>query len=104
MKAEKGDWVRIHSILLRPEQRASQVPDDTKKVPLEMWGKGFLQNESATAGDTVEIETILGRKLSGELIEVNPQFAHGWGECIPEILRIGLQLKSILAEEGAEDE
>ena len=104
MKAVKGDWVRIHSILLKPEQRASQVPEDTKMVPLEMWGKGFLKNATASVGESVEVETIIGRSLKGELVEINPQFEHGWGHCIPEILQIGLQVKSILARAEAEYE
>ncbi len=45
MKAKKGDWVKIHSIVLQPEERAPQVPEDTKKVPLETWVKGFLLDD-----------------------------------------------------------
>ena len=99
MNAEKGDWVRIHKILLTSAQRAPQVPEDTKKVPLEMWDKGFLLADFAKIGDEVEIETIIGRKISGEIIEINPQFDHGWGSCIPEILHIGRQVKGLLAKE-----
>ena len=40
--AHKGDWVRVHSVVLTKELRAPQVPDDTGKVPLEMWVKGRL--------------------------------------------------------------
>ena len=36
---KKGTWVLIHRNILEPEERAPQVPDDTKKVPLEMWIK-----------------------------------------------------------------
>ncbi len=39
--AKKGDWVQIHQIVLKPEERAPQVPEDTKKVPLEFWVKGY---------------------------------------------------------------
>ena len=99
MNAEKGDWVRIHKILLTSAQRAPQVPEDTKKVPLEMWDKGFLLADFAKIGDEVEIETIIGRKISGEIIEINPQFDHGWGSCIPEILHIGRQVKRLLVKE-----
>ena len=99
MNAKKGDWVRIHKILLTSKQRAPQIPEDTKIVPLEMWDKGFLINDNATIGDLVEIETIIGRSTSGQMIEINPQFNHGWGICIPEILQIGRQVKSILAGE-----
>ena len=54
--AKKGDWVLTHSIVLTPEQRAAQVPEDTHRVPLEMWIKGRL-TEDAEIGDTVEIVT-----------------------------------------------
>lgn len=98
MKAIKGDWVRIHKILLTPGERASQLPDDTKRVPLEMWEKGFLLNDQANVGNEVEIETIIGRKVTGTLLEKNPQYKHSWGSCIPEILHIGRQVKQILQE------
>ena len=35
--AKKGDWVLTHTIVLTPAERAPQVPEDTHKVPLEMW-------------------------------------------------------------------
>lgn len=103
MDAKRGDWVRIHKTMLSPAERAPQVPGDTKEVPLEMWDKGFLLNEEASCGDTVEVETIIGRRVSGELLERNPQFDHAWGRCIPEILHIGRRLRSILDGEESHD-
>lgn len=100
MNAKKGDWVRIHKVILTSEERAPQVPDDTKDVPLEMWDKGFLLDEYAAVGDEVEVETIIGRRLRGKMIEINPQYDHGWGDCVPEILHIGRQVKAILQEEA----
>ncbi|MDA3957862.1 2-amino-4-oxopentanoate thiolase subunit OrtA [Oceanispirochaeta sp.] len=104
MQSVKGDWVRIHKILLSPPERASQNPEDTKKVPLEMWDKGFLLLETAETGEEVEIETIIGRRMTGTLIEINPQYSHGWGHCIPEILQIGRQIRQILSAEEAPEE
>lgn len=100
MQAVKGDWVRIHKIILKKDQRAPQIPEDTKGVPFEMWDKGFLLSSSAETGDEVEVETIIGRRVKGKMIAVNPQFDHAWGDCVPEILHIGRQLRSILAEEA----
>ncbi|MFN3328842.1 MAG: 2-amino-4-ketopentanoate thiolase, partial [Fervidobacterium pennivorans] len=34
--AKKGDWVQVQVTILHPYERAPQVPEDTKKVPLEM--------------------------------------------------------------------
>ncbi|NYB75393.1 2-amino-4-ketopentanoate thiolase, partial [Sedimentibacter hydroxybenzoicus DSM 7310] len=42
---KKGEWVLIHRNVLEPSERAPQVPDDTKQVPLEMWIKGYLQED-----------------------------------------------------------
>jgi 2-amino-4-ketopentanoate thiolase alpha subunit len=98
MLAKKGDWVRIYDIVLTPEQRAPQVPDDTKKVPLEMWNKGFLIDEKAEIGDIVTVETYIGRKVKGKLIEINPSYDHDYGKCIPELLYIGRQTRALLEE------
>ncbi len=57
---EIGSWVQIHKIVLQKEERAPQVPDDTKKVPLEMWVKGFLV-DYGNIGDWVHIKTVTGR-------------------------------------------
>ncbi|WZL71519.1 2-amino-4-oxopentanoate thiolase subunit OrtA [Clostridiaceae bacterium 35-E11] len=95
MKAVKGNWVSIHNIVLSPSERAPQVPDDTKKVPLETWVKGFLQAD-AEIGDEVEVKTITGRVAKGKLIEVNPTYTHNYGNFVPELLQIGLQLREIL--------
>ncbi|MCC5911520.1 MAG: 2-amino-4-ketopentanoate thiolase [Clostridiaceae bacterium] len=100
MKVEKGAWVRIHDIILEPSERATHLPEDTKKVPLELWNKGFLLQD-ATIGDRVEIRTLTDRKVTGELIEVNPHYDHDYGKFVPELLQIGLQLRGILW--GGED-
>lgn len=101
MNAKKGDWVRIYNVVLTPDQRAPQVPDDTKKVPLEMWDKGFLINEEANIGDEVEVETYIGIRITGKLVEINPYYTHSFGQCVPELLYIGRQLRDIL--EGGEN-
>jgi hypothetical protein len=92
---KKGEWVRIHKIILEPSERAPQVPEDTKQVPLEMWDKGFLQ-EDAEIGDEVTIETVTGRTETGTLTEVNPYYEHDFGKFVPELLTIDKQVRSIL--------
>jgi len=95
VEVKKGDWVKVHRVIFTPEQRAPQVPDDTKQVPLEMWVKGFCDRD-AKMGDEVEIVTITGRKDHGKIVEIEPTFAHSFGNFVPEILQIGIQLKEIL--------
>lgn len=95
MMAKKGSWVKVHDIVLEPKDRASNLPEDTKKVPLEMWTKGFLL-EDGEIGEKVEIKTITGRLVKGTLIEVNPHHDHDFGKFVPEILQIGLDLKEAL--------
>ena len=92
---KKGEWVRIHKIILTPEERAPQVPEDTKKTPLEMWVKGYLQKD-AEMGSEVEIETVTGRKEVGTLIEVDPYYTHDFGKFVPELLAIDKQVRGIL--------
>ncbi|WP_432665378.1 2-amino-4-oxopentanoate thiolase subunit OrtA [Wukongibacter baidiensis] len=95
MSAKKGDWVNIYNVVLKPEERAPQVPEDTKKVPLETWVKGFIEKD-AEIGDMVTIKTMTGRTVTGKLVEVNPSYTHSFGNTVPEVFKIGLQLKEIL--------
>lgn len=91
----KGTWVRVHKILVNPEDRSPNLPEDTKKVPVELWTKGYLQKDSEI-GEEVQIKTITNRIEKGELIEANPSYSHNYGSHIPEIMEIGIQLKKIL--------
>jgi hypothetical protein len=104
MKAKKGDWVRIYNILLTPDQRAPQVPEDTSKVPMELWDKGFLINDTAEIGEEVTVETYIGRIINGKLIEINPSYGHDYGKCVPELLYIGRQVKGLLKEGESDDQ
>lgn len=97
---KKGEWVMIHKIVLTPEQRAPQVPDDTKKVPLELWVKGYLQDD-AEIGDEVTILTRTKRTEKGTLLESNPYYKHNFGKFVPELLRVNEQVRDIVF--GGED-
>lgn len=95
MDAKRGDWVIVHNTVLNPSQRAPQVPEDTKLHPLEMWVKGFI-DEDANIGDSVKVKTITGRAIEGKLVQVNPYYTHDYGKCIPELLQIGISARDIL--------
>ena len=96
--AKKNDYVRIHRAILAAEERTGKLPEDTKSVPLEMWVKGWLQDDSADLGDTVTVKTVVGRLETGVLMEENPCYALNYGEFEPEIQEIDRQLKSVLFE------
>jgi hypothetical protein len=87
--AHKGELVQIHKVILTPEQRAKNLPDCTKSALYEAWIKGFLLDDEAKIGDTVRIETFIGRHISGTLIEVNPVYDHNFGKPQPAILAVG---------------
>lgn len=94
--AKKNDWVNIHVVVLKPEERAlAALPEDTQKVPLEMWVKGYLQND-AELGDTVTVITRTGREATGTLIEVNPCYTHSFGDYVPELQQAGDIARRIL--------
>jgi hypothetical protein len=96
--AAAGSWVEIHRIVLPAGERAPQVPEDTKHVPLEMRVKGFLAAPAAI-GEEVEIVTRSGRRLRGRLVEVNPAYAHGFGAPLPELVTIGEEVRRLLRGE-----
>jgi hypothetical protein len=93
--AHKGDLVQIHKVILTPEQRPADLPAPTKAVPYEAWIKGFLLDNKAKIGDTVRIETFIGRELSGTLVGINPVYDHNFGKPRPELLSIGKEVKRV---------
>ena len=93
--AIKGVYVCVHSIVLGPEDRAPQAPEDTRACAFEMRVRGFL-TESGNIGDVVTIETITGRFVTGTLVEVEPTYTHSFGQHVPEIFAIGKQLRAML--------
>jgi len=95
----KGSWVEIHRIVLPAGERASQVPEDTQQVPLEMRVKGFLV-EPASLGEDVEIITTTGRRLHGTLTDFNPAYGHGFGAPIAELSTIGGEVRAMLRDRG----
>ncbi len=95
--ASRGDWVRIHWIVLDAGERAPQVPEDTARVPLEARASGWLDQDAAAVGEEVAIRTATGRTLTGTLTEIDPAPGHGFGKPIAELLRIGPDLRRRLA-------
>lgn len=95
----RGAWVQIHAIILSPQERSDKIPSDTRSVPLEMWVNGFLLNETAHVGDEVEVETIIGRRVSGTLSSSRPGYTHSFGETLPELTQIGRQLSLLVKGE-----
>lgn len=88
---KKGSYVLIEKIVLNKEERARNIPADTKEKPLIMHTKGFLMFD-ANIGDEVEIKTMTGRKEKGILIEANTFYDHSFGKYVDEVMQIRLQI------------
>ena len=87
--------MRIHKILLKPEERAPGFLKIRGRFPLKCGTRDFLINDTASRGDEVEIETYyrppdyrvsIGKESS---IWTIPGVC-----CIPETLHIGRQVKT----------
>lgn len=91
--ATRGDLVQIHRIVLQPDERPDSLPSSTKSVPYECWIKGFLIDEEANKGESVRVETFIGREVSGTLYRVNPKYEHNFGRPQKEILPIGNEIR-----------
>ena len=82
---------------MKPDQRSTNIPDDTSKVPFVLLVKGFLTTD-AHLGDKVTITTVVGRNITGELTAVNPSYDHSFGASPPELMNIGSELRRILLD------
>jgi len=91
--ARRGAWVRIRWTVLGAGERAPQVPNDTKAVPLVARASGWLEDDEAGLGVMASVRTPSGRVLAGELIEIDPAPGHGFGRPVEELLAVGSDLR-----------
>ena len=90
-----GDWVEISYVLLEPGERSTNLPEETAEKPLVVWVKGFAHS-AAAEGDTLEVDTMTGRVVSGTLVDVNPGYTHTFGRPAPELVHVGRDLRARL--------
>jgi hypothetical protein len=84
-----GTWVEVERVVLKPAERAPNIPEDTARTPYVLRVSGFL-TETGEMGKDVTVRTLIGRTLSGTLRTVNPSYHHDFGDTVPELLTIGL--------------
>ena len=85
-----GSWVEIEAVLLAPQERADNLPEDTRATPYVLRLSGFLAAD-AELGQQVSVRCLIGRAHRGTLRLVNPGYDHSFGATVPELLRIGLE-------------
>jgi 2-amino-4-ketopentanoate thiolase alpha subunit len=89
-------------VLLEPGERAASLPDDTARTPLEARVHGFLERD-ANVGEAAAVTTVLGRRVEGTLVRVQPAPGHSFGRPVPELLAIGSELRARLrGSDGAD--
>ena len=95
-RVQAGDWVEVERMLLEPADRCENLPPETAEKPLMMWVKGFAQ-AAGRVGEEMTVETMTGRLVTGTLSAVNPGYFHTFGKPIPELARVGRDLRARLA-------
>jgi hypothetical protein len=98
MVSRIGEFVEITWIAIAANERAANIPESTRQVPLVARVKGFAL-ERGEVGQEINVLTLTGRKIRGTLLAVLPRHSHGFGEPQPELLRIGSELRRELAYE-----
>jgi hypothetical protein len=97
-----GDWAEVRIVLLEPGERAPSLPDDTARTPLAAHVHGFLDRDAAV-GEAAVVTTLLGRRVEGTLVRVQPAPGHSFGRPVPELLAIGSELRARLRDSDGAD-
>ncbi|MBC8059878.1 MAG: 2-amino-4-ketopentanoate thiolase [Clostridiaceae bacterium] len=92
---KKGTWVEVEEIVLIPENRAKNIPEETKITPLKCWTRGYCISD-CSIGDEVKVETNVGRIASGIIVDIEPGYYHTYGKYVQEIGHIGKQAREII--------
>ena len=88
-------WVEIGFVVLEPEERTAHLPEDTHKVPYYVRVKGFADGEP-TVGQTVTVKTLLGRLVQGQVLRIDPEYGHGFGRPVEELIEAGREARALL--------
>jgi hypothetical protein len=94
---KKGTWVEVEETVLTPVDRATNIPDETKKTPLKSWTRGKCLSD-CELGEHVQVETNIGRIATGEVVDLEPGYYHTYGKYVEEISNIGKQAREIIAK------
>jgi hypothetical protein len=97
-----GDWAELHLVLLAPGERAPSLSADTARLPLEARVRGFLERD-ASPGEPAAVTTLLGRRVEGRLLRLQPSPGHSFGRPVVELLPIGNELRARLRGSGGPD-
>ncbi len=89
---KKSEYVEIKIVALNKDERAENLPNDTKNLPYEGKIRGYLTSDS-NIGDEVTIETPIGRKINGILLKKVGKYEHNFGEPIRELIDIGKKIR-----------
>ncbi|MDA3936323.1 MAG: 2-amino-4-oxopentanoate thiolase subunit OrtA [Actinomycetota bacterium] len=96
VRCEVGEWVEVERVLLEPADRSPNLPPETASQPMLVWVAGFAMSE-ADLGDEVSVETMTGRTVTGRLSAINPGYYHTFGDPVPELVRVGRDLRARIA-------
>jgi 2-amino-4-ketopentanoate thiolase alpha subunit len=92
-----GDWIEVQCTFIEAADRSEGLPPETADKALLEWVKGFAQAE-AVLGRRVTVRTMTGRLVTGRLSCVNPGYFHTFGQPIPELRNVGIDLRTRLDE------
>ena len=93
----KGTWVEIEEIVLTPEDRAKNIPEETRVTPLKCWIRGNCLSD-CELGDSVEVKTNIGRISKGIVVEIEPGYYHTYGKYVKEVANVGKQAREIIGQ------
>ena len=92
-----GPAIASSRIELQAAERAAALPPDTAAVPFEAWVNGWMDDPASERG-TVEVRTVTGRVVSGELVSTRPGYQHSFGTPPPPLQRAGRQAFDLVAD------
>ena len=72
-----GSWVEIEAVLLAPQERADNLPEDTRATPYVLRVSGFLE-EDAEVGEEVSVGPSSAGSTAGPAAR-QPGLHHSFG-------------------------
>lgn len=95
--ADTWQWVEIEWTVLEPQDRSQKIPDETRRTAYRARTRGYAPG-NPEIGDEVEVTTVSGRRLRGQVLSLRPGYEHSFGRPEPAWLEMQRSIRDLVKE------
>lgn len=95
-------WTEVQWTVLDTSDRSANLPPETRTTPYVARVRGLAPDPRV--GAKTELTTVVGRRVSGVVTELDPGYSHSFGRPLPEWVHMRESIRHLLNPPTDSDE